>query len=334
MACAQQLARAGHSPTLFERDDRVGGLLRYGIPNFKMEKHHIDRRMEQMVAEGVTFKTSTNVGVDVTVEQLKKDFDAIVLSGGATHPRDLPLPGRELEGVHFAMEFLTQQNKVCEGDTIDNQIMATGKHVVVLGGGDTGSDCVGTSNRHGAASVTQFELMPRPPDERADAAQPWPYWPMVLRTSRSHEEGADRDWSIDTVRVEGNDKGEVTKLHAVRLEWTTDESGRHKMQEIEGSAFELRADLVLLALGFLGPEKPGLVEELGVELTERGNVKAGDDYQTSVPGVVAGCDLRRGQSLVLWAIWECREAARGVDAYLRGEKSKLLSSPHVNPLTL
>ena len=332
MACAQQLARAGHSPTLFERADRIGGLLRYGIPNFKLEKELIDARMKQMEAEGVVFKTSTNVGVDITVEQLKKEFDAVVLSGGATQPRDLPLPGRELKGVYFAMEFLTEQNKVCEGDTVPNQIHAGGKRVVVLGGGDTGSDCVGTSNRHGAASVHQFELMPRPPEERNDE-MPWPYWPMIMRTSSSHEEGADRDWSINTVRFSGDGDGNLKKLHGVRLNWVTDEQGRRRMEPIAGSEFEMDVDLVFLALGFLGPEKGPLLEDLGVELTERGNVKADEEYRTSVPGVFACGDLRRGQSLVVWAIWEGRECARGVDLYLRGE-TDLMASPHTAPLVL
>ena len=332
MACAQQLARAGHSPTLFERADRIGGLLRYGIPNFKLEKTLIDARIKQMVAEGVVFKTNTNVGVDVTVEQLQTEFDAIVLSGGATDPRDLPLPGRELKGVHFAMEFLTQQNKICEGDTVLRQIHAGGKRVVVLGGGDTGSDCVGTSNRHGALSVHQFELMPRPPEQRNDE-MPWPYWPMIMRSSSSHEEGAERDWSINTVRFSGDEEGNLKKLHGVRLNWITDEQGRRRMEPIAGSEFELDVDLVFLALGFLGPEKGRLLEDLGVELTERGNVKADAEYRTTAPGVFACGDLRRGQSLVVWAIWEGRECARGVDLYLRGE-TDLPASPHTAPIVL
>lgn len=332
MACAQQLARAGHSPTLFERANRIGGLLRYGIPNFKLDKSLIDARMQQMEAEGVVFKTNTNVGVDVTVDELKKSFDVVVLSGGATQPRDLPIPGRELKGVHFAMDFLTEQTRVYQGDAIPNQIHAGGKNVIVLGGGDTGSDCVGTSNRHGAKSVHQFELMPRPPEMRSDD-MPWPYWPMIMRTSSSHEEGAERDWSINTVRLSGDDKGNLTKLHGVRLQWTPVEGGRPKMEPIKGSEFEMDVDLVFLALGFLGPEKSGLLEDLGVELTDRSNVQANDEYETSVPGVFACGDLRRGQSLVVWAIWEGRECARGVDAYLRGE-SKLLSSPDTAPIAL
>src|SRR5512139_1369974 len=252
LACAQQLARAGHLVTVFERADRIGGLLRYGIPDFKMEKHLIDTRIRQMEAEGVTFKAGVNVGVDVTTEQLRRDFDAIVLATGATKPRDLPVPGRELDGIHFAMDFLPQQNKVVAGDRVPNQLTATGKHVVILGGGDTGSDCLGTSNRHGALSVHQFELLPQPPDART-ADMPWPYWPMILRTSSSHEEGVIRDWSINTKRFLGAN-GKVTELEAVRLEWSQGNNGRPQMKEIPGSEFRLKADLVLLALGFLGPE--------------------------------------------------------------------------------
>jgi glutamate synthase (NADPH/NADH) small chain len=316
MACAQQLARAGHAVTLFERDDRIGGLLRYGIPDFKMEKWLIDRRMEQMAAEGVTFRAGVHVGVDVTGDDLRRDFDAVVLSTGATRPRDLPVPGRELEGIHFAMEFLPQQNKVGAGDRIEDQILATGKRVVILGGGDTGSDCLGTSNRHGATSVHQFELLPQPPIDRPQLS--WPNWPMILRTSSSHEEGVIRDWSINTKRFSGDASGNVRKLHGVRLDWAQD-NGRPVMKEIPGSDFELDCDLVLLALGFLGPESDTIVRQLGCALTDRGNVQAGPDYQTTVPGVFACGDARRGQSLVVWAIWEGREAARGVDAYLMGE---------------
>jgi len=316
MACAQQLARAGHLVTLFERDDRIGGLLRYGIPDFKMEKWHIDRRMEQMAAEGVTFRTGVRVGVDVHADELRRAFDAIVLSCGATKPRDLPVPGRDLRGIHFAMEFLPQQNKVVAGDEVPGQILATGKRVVILGGGDTGSDCLGTSNRQGAVSVHQFELLPEPPKDRPPLS--WPNWPMILRTSSSHEEGVIRDWSINTKRFSGDAHGNVKKLHGVRLEWAQD-NGRPVMKEMPGSEFELDCDLVLLALGFLGPETDTVIGQLGCALTERGNVKAGPDYQTTVPGVFACGDARRGQSLVVWAIWEGREAARGVDAYLMGE---------------
>lgn len=332
LACAQQLARAGHSPTVFERDDRIGGLLRYGIPEFKMEKHYIDARMVQMQAEGVTFRPGTNVGVDFSLEKLKQDFDAVVLSGGATQARDLSVPGRELSGVHFAMEFLTQQNRVCEGDSVANQITAHGKHVVILGGGDTGSDCLGTSNRQGALSVQQFELMPEPPAERT-ADMPWPYWPMILRTSSSQEEGVERDFSINTVKLSGDSSGQVKKLHGVRLRWLKGEKGGSRMENIPGSEFTMDADLVLLAMGFVGPEKGPLLKGLGVQLTERGNVSVDEKYATSVKSVFACGDMRRGQSLVVWAIWEGRECARQVDAYLVGH-TDLLSSPNLSPLVL
>ena len=325
MACSQQLARAGHAVTLFERDDRIGGLLRYGIPDFKMEKWLIDRRTEQMAAEGVTFRTSVRVGVDVTGDELRREFDAIVLSCGATKPRDLPVPGRELAGIHFAMNFLPQQNKVNAGDRVDGQILATGKRVVILGGGDTGSDCLGTSNRQGAVAVHQFELLPEPPKDRPPLV--WPNWPMILRTSSSHEEGVIRDFSINTKAFLGDADGRVRALRGVRLDWQTD-NGRPVMKEQPGSEFELPCELVLLALGFLGPETDTVISQLGCELTERGNVKAGPDYQTTVPGVFACGDARRGQSLVVWAIWEGREAARGVDAYLMGE-TFLPASPEV-----
>jgi len=326
LACAQQLARAGHLVTVFERADRIGGLLRYGIPDFKMEKHLIDRRMEQMGAEGVTFKPNTNVGVDYPVDRLRKEFDAAVLAGGATWARDLPVPGRELKGIHFAMEFLPQQNKVVAGDTVPGQISAKGKRVVILGGGDTGSDCLGTSNRHGAVSVHQFELLPQPPDTRTEDIAPWPYWPMILRTSSSHEEGVIRDWSINTKRFSGDQHGNVKKLHGVRLEWVKGDNGRPVMKEIPGSEFELDCDLVLLALGFLGPEQPGLLTDLGVQLNERGNVAVDQSWMSTVPGVFACGDMRRGQSLVVWAIWEGRECARGVDAFLMG-RTDLPASP-------
>jgi glutamate synthase (NADPH/NADH) small chain len=323
MAAAQQLARAGHDVTLFERDDRIGGLLRYGIPDFKMEKHLIDRRMAQMAAEGVTFKTRVHVGVTVKADELRRQFDAVVLSGGATKPRDLPVPGRQLRGIHFAMEFLPQQNKVVAGDTVPSQILATGKRVVILGGGDTGSDCLGTSNRHGALSVHNFELLPEPPKDRPPHV--WPNWPMILRTSSSHEEGVVRDFSINTKAFLDDGKGNVRALRGVRLEWTTD-NGRPVMKEVAGSEFELPCELVLLALGFLGPEPDTMIAQLGCELTERGNVKVGPDYQSTVPGVFSCGDMRRGQSLVVWAIWEGRECARGVDAYLMGETA-LPTSP-------
>jgi len=325
MACAQQLARAGHDVTLYEREDRIGGLLRYGIPDFKMEKHLIDRRMAQMAAEGVTFKTSVHVGVTIKADDLRRQYDAVVLSGGATKPRDLPVPGRELKGIHFAMEFLPQQNKVVAGDAVSGQIMATDKRVIILGGGDTGSDCLGTSNRHGATSVHQYELLPEPPKDRP--AHVWPNWPMILRTSSSHEEGVTRDFSINTKGFLDDGKGNVKALQGVRLEWTTD-NGRPVMKEVPGSEFEIPCDLVLLALGFLGPEPDTMIAQLGCALTDRGNVQVAPDYQTTVPGVFACGDMRRGQSLVVWAIWEGREAARGVDTWLMGETS-LPSSPEV-----
>jgi glutamate synthase (NADPH/NADH) small chain len=325
LACAQQLARAGHLVTVYERADRIGGLLRYGIPDFKMEKRHIDRRLEQMAAEGVTFVPNAHVGVNVPVDRLRREFDALVLAGGATKPRDLPVPGRELKGIHFAMEFLPQQNRVVAGDHVPDQIVATGKRVVILGGGDTGSDCLGTSNRQGAASVHQFELLPQPPKDRPPFT--WPNWPMILRTSTSHEEGVIREWSINTKRFSGDAHGNVKKLHAVRLEWTAD-GGRPAMREIPGSEFELECDLVLLALGFVGPEPDTMLAQLGVKLTDRGTVWVDEGYQTSVPGVFACGDMRRGQSLVVWAIWEGREAARGVDAYLMG-RTFLPASPEL-----
>jgi glutamate synthase (NADPH) small chain len=324
LACAQQLARAGHLVTVFERADRIGGLLRYGIPDFKMEKHLVDRRMEQMTAEGVSFVTNANVGFDVPTAELRSSFDAICLAGGATAPRDLPIPGRELDGIHFAMDFLPQQNKLVAGDDVSNQISAAGKRVVILGGGDTGSDCLGTSNRQGALSVHQFELLPRPPDTRT-TDMPWPYWPMILRTSSSHEEGVVRDFSINTKRFSG-EAGKVKKLHAVHLEWKQGSNGRPQMLEVPDSDFEIDCDLVLLALGFLGPERGGPIDDLGVKLDERGNVATDRSYMSSVAGVFACGDLRRGQSLVVWAIWEGREAARGVDEYLMGE-SHIPSSP-------
>jgi glutamate synthase (NADPH) small chain len=315
MAAAQQLARAGHDAILFEKADRIGGLLRYGIPDFKMEKSHIDKRLDQMRAEGVQFRTSQHIGVDTPASAILADFDAVILSGGAEQPRDLPVPGRELEGVHFAMEFLPQQNKVVAGEKVDGQITATGKHVVVIGGGDTGSDCVGTSNRHGAASVTQFELLPQPP-EQENKPMVWPYWPVKLRTSSSHEEGCERDWAVATKSFVG-EGGKVKKLKAVRVEWKDG-----KMQEVPGSEWEMKADLVLLAMGFTGPVQKGLLEQFGVEKDGRGNVKATTDgngsYQTSVPKVFSAGDMRRGQSLVVWAIREGRQCARAVDEFLMG----------------
>ena len=317
LAAAQQLARAGHSVTVFEKNDRIGGLLRYGIPDFKLEKHLINRRAVQMEAEGVEFRTSTEVGVDISIKSLKENFDAIVLSGGAEEPRRLDIPGAELPGVRLAMEFLTQQNKRNAGDdelraAPRGSLLATGKHVVVIGGGDTGSDCVGTSNRQGAASVTQIEIMPQPP-EKENKLLTWPDWPLKLRTSTSHEEGVARDWAILTKRVQGKD-GQVTGLECVRVEWVDG-----KMQEIAGSEFTLKADLILLAMGFTGPRKPGLLDQSGVALDGRGNVAANTtDYRTSDPQIFACGDMRRGQSLVVWAIREGRQAARAVDEALMG----------------
>ena len=331
LAAAQQLARVGHAVTVFEKNDRIGGLLRYGIPDFKMEKIHIDRRVEQMKAEGVTFRTGVLVGAmpegtkvinwakeTVTAAQLKKDFDAVVLTGGAEASRDLPVPGRDLAGIHFAMEFLPLQNKVNAGDKLKGQLRAEGKHVVVIGGGDTGSDCVGTSNRHGAKSVTQFELLPMPP-EQENKPLVWPYWPIKLRTSSSHEEGCEREFAIATkefVAGEGKESGQVKALKAVRVQW---EGG--KMVEVPGSEQLLPADLVLLAMGFVSPVA-SVVEAFGVTTDARGNAKAhaeaGGGYATNVAGVFAAGDMRRGQSLVVWAIREGRQAARAVDEYLMG----------------
>jgi glutamate synthase (NADPH) small chain len=317
LACAQQLARAGHSVTVFEKSDRVGGLLRYGIPDFKMEKHLINRRCVQMEAEGVTFKTSKEVGVDISFKALTENFDAVVLAGGAEEARGLDIPGAEMTGVRLAMEFLTQQNKRVAGDdelraAPRGSLLATGKHVVVIGGGDTGSDCVGTSNRQGAASVTQLEIMPKPP-EKEDKALTWPDWPMKLRTSSSHQEGVERDWAVLTKRVIG-DGEKITGLECVRVEWVGGQ-----MREIAGTTFVIPADLILLAMGFTGPKKAGLLEQVGVELTGRGNVGADTEtYATNIPGVFACGDMRRGQSLVVWAIREGRQAARSVDEALMG----------------
>ena len=317
LACAQQLARVGHDVVVFEKNDRIGGLLRYGIPDFKLEKMHIDRRIEQMRVEGVEFRVNQHIGVQVSAQKLKDEFDAVVLTGGAEQPRDLPVPGRELQGVHFAMEFLPQQNRIVAGDVVPDQINATGKHVVVIGGGDTGSDCVGTSNRQGAASVTQFEVMPRPP-EQENKPLIWPYWPMKLRTSSSHEEGCQRDWAVATKELTGKN-GKVEKLHAVRVEWKDG-----KMQEVPGSEIEMKADLVFLAMGFVSPTQQ-ILEAFGVEKDGRGNAKAVTEgagyYQTSVAKVFAAGDMRRGQSLVVWAIREGRQAARAVDEYLMGSSS-------------
>ena len=316
LAVAQQLARAGHSVTVFEKNDRLGGLMRYGIPDFKMEKHLINRRAVQMEAEGVTFKTSMEVGVTVSVNSLKENFDAIVFAGGAEDPRKLDIPGAELPSVRLAMEFLTQQNKRNAGDdelraAPRGSLTATGKHVIVIGGGDTGSDCVGTSNRQGAASVTQIEIMPKPP-EMEDKAMSWPFWPLKLRTSSSHEEGATRDWAVLTKRVVGDN--DIKGLECVRVEWKDG-----KMQEVEGSTFTLQADLILLAMGFVGPRKAGMLDQSAVELDPRGNVKANVfEYKTSDDKIWSCGDMRRGQSLVVWAIREGRQCARAVDEALMG----------------
>ncbi len=317
LACAQQLARAGHSVTVFEKSDRVGGLLRYGIPDFKMEKNQINRRAVQMEAEGVTFRTSTEVGVDISMKSLKENFDAVVLAGGAEHPRMLEIPGAELPGVRLAMEFLTQQNKRNAGDDETRAaprgtLTATGKHVIVIGGGDTGSDCVGTSNRQGAKSVTQIEIMPQPPAHE-NKLMTWPDWPMKLRTSSSHEEGVDRDWAVLTKEVVSED-GEVTGLKCVRADWS-----EGQLKEVPNSEFTLKADLILLAMGFLGPRKQGMIDQSGVELTSRGNVDANThDYRTSDDHIYACGDMRRGQSLVVWAIREGRQCAASVDEALMG----------------
>jgi glutamate synthase (NADPH) small chain len=312
LAAAQQLARAGHWVTLFEKADRIGGLLRYGIPDFKMEKHLIDRRIDQMSAEGVEFRTNAHVGVNVPVAEIRKDFDAILLTGGAEQPRDLTVPGRELNGIHFAMEFLPQQNKRIAGDRVDNAeaILATGKNVIIIGGGDTGADCLGTSHRQRAANIYQFEIMPIPPAER-DASTPWPLWPLQLRQESSHEEGGQREWSVATTKFTGDEHGNVKKLHAIRV------GPAPKFEPIPGSDFTLDADLVLLAMGFTGPVRNGLIEDLGLALDKRGNVATGEDFESSVPRVFAAGDLRRGQSLVVWAIAEGRQAAASIDASLR-----------------
>ena len=311
LAAAQQLNRAGHNVVVFEKNDRLGGLLRYGIPDFKMEKHHIDRRIEQMEAEGVEFRVNANVGVNVSAEELRNDFDALLLSGGAEWPRNLNVPGRDLKGIHYAMEFLPQQNKRVAGDNVLDQIMATDKHVVIIGGGDTGADCLGTSHRHKAASVNQFEIMPQPPDDRAPST-PWPLWPLQMRIESAHEEGGVRQWSLATTKFTGDEQGNVKKLHGVKV------GPAPKFDPIPGSEFEMDAELVLLAMGFLGPVRNGLLEQLTVELDPRGNVKADENYMSSVPGVFAAGDMRRGQSLVVWAIAEGRKAARGVDQWLMG----------------
>ncbi|MGC4084759.1 MAG: glutamate synthase subunit beta [Vicinamibacterales bacterium] len=320
LAVAAQLNRAGHSVTVFERDNRIGGLLRYGIPEFKMEKRVLDRRLNLLLAEGVVFRTNANIGVNVPVEELKAQFDAIVLTGGATRPRDLPVPGRELKGVHFAMEYLTQQNRRNEGDHVPDAeaITAKGKHVVIIGGGDTGADCLGTAHRQGAASVHQLELLSRPPESRTDA-NPWPTWPNIFRVSSAHEEGGERLYSISTQRFSG-ENDQVTTLHVCHVEMVQ-KDGRTEFVQVPGSEFELKADLVLLAMGFTGPETEGMLKRLGVKLTERGNVWRDERWMTSVPGVFTAGDMQRGQSLIVWAIAEGRSAARAVDEYLMGRST-------------
>ena len=331
LACAQQLARAGHAVTVFERADRVGGLLRYGIPDFKMEKWRLDRRIEQMAAEGVGFKTGVNVGLDFPAERLLAEFDAISLCGGATQARDLPIPGRDLKGIHFAMDFLPLQNKRVAGDRVtdDPFFHAKGKHVIIIGGGDTGADCLGTVHRHGCASVHQFEIVPRPPDSRAPV-NPWPQWSNVFRVSSAHEEGGIREYQINTKRFIGED-GRVTALETVRVEMKTD-NGRPTFVEVPGSEKLFPADLVLLAMGFVGPERKGMLEGLGVELDRMGNVKANANKQTSIPKVFTAGDMTRGQSLIVWAIAEGRHAAQAIDEFLMGRSDLPKPLDHGNHL--
>ena len=318
LAAADQLNRAGHSVTVFERADRIGGLLRYGIPEFKLEKRLVDRRLAIMEQEGVVFRAGVNIGVDMPASELRREFDATVLCGGATAPRDLPIAGRDLGGVHFAVDYLTQQNRRCEGDEVPAAefISAEGRHVVIIGGGDTGADCLGTVHRQGALSVSQFEVMPRPPDARA-ADNPWPQWPAIFRTSAAHEEGGERLYSVSTERFLGDAAGRVTAIAAVRGEMVR-EAGRVRFVPLPGSEFEVKTDLVLLAMGFLGPERGGLLSELGVRMTDRGTVWRDAHWMTSEAGIFAAGDLQRGQSLIVWAIADGRSAARGVDAYLMG----------------
>ena len=327
LAAAQQINRAGHWVTVLERADYIGGLLMLGIPDFKLDKHVVNRRVQLMADEGIEFRTGINVGVNYPVSELLQEYDAVCLTGGSTHARDLPVPGRELDGIHLAMDYLPQQNKLLAGEEIDasEHITAEGKRVVILGGGDTGADCLGTAHRQGAEVVYQFELLPEPPEERRDD-NPWPQWPMILRTSPAHEEGGIREYNILTKSFTGRN-GQVEKLHAVRVEWTTGEDGRFVMNEVPGSEMEVETDLVLLAMGFLHPEHEGMLTDLGVELDPRGNVKVDENKMTSISGVFAGGDMARGQSLVVWAIAEGREVARGVDEYLVGSSSLPRSMP-------
>ena len=320
LAAAAQLNKAGHWVTVFERSDRIGGLLRYGIPDFKLEKHVIDRRTRIMEQDGIVFRTNAHVGVNVSAKHLKDEFDAVVMCGGASAPRDLPIPGRQLKGIHYAMEFLPQQNKRVAGDRIfSGEIMATEKNVLVIGGGDTGSDCVGTSNRHGAKSVTQIELLTKPPLTRHDN-NPWPLWPMVLMTSSSHEEGVERKWAILTKEFLGDNNGRLTGLRVVEITWGVNAQGKMGFEEIAGTERVVPCELALLAIGFVGAEKHGLVDELKLELDERGNIRT-ENYMSTVEGVFAAGDVRRGQSLVVWAISEGREAARAVDTWLMGSSA-------------
>jgi glutamate synthase (NADPH/NADH) small chain len=321
LAAAAQLNRAGHTVTVFERDDRIGGLLRYGIPEFKMEKRVLDRRLDLLVEEGVVFQTNAHIGVNVPIGELKAQFDAIVLAGGSTRPRDLQVQGRELTGVHFAMDYLTLQNRRNEGDTVSDGefISAKDKHVIIIGGGDTGADCLGTAHRQGAASVHQLELLSQPPDTRIDG-NPWPLWPNIFRVSSAHEEGGERLYSIATQKFTGDSQGRVTTLHASRVELVNTD-GRVEFRTVPGSEFELKADLVLLAMGFVGPEKPGMLDALGVKMTERGNVWRDERWMTSVPGIFTAGDMQRGQSLIVWAIAEGRSAAHAVDEYLMGKSN-------------
>jgi glutamate synthase (NADPH/NADH) small chain len=318
LATADQLNKAGHAVTVFERADRIGGLLRYGIPQFKLEKEYLDRRLQLLTEEGIEFRTRVNVGIDLPVEELKAQFDAVVLAGGSTAPRDLPVPGRELRGIHFAMEYLTLQNRRNEGEEVEDAafITAKGKHVVIIGGGDTGADCLGTAHRQGAASIQQFELLPRPPDVRAES-NPWPLWPNIFRVSSAHEEGGERLYSIFTERFTGDAQGRVSTLHTRRVEGVT-VSGRMEFKPVPGTEREVKAELVLLAMGFVGPEKHGMLDTLGVKMTERGNVWRDERWMTSVPGVFTAGDMQRGQSLIVWAIAEGRSCARAVDVYLMG----------------
>ncbi len=327
LAAAQQLNRAGHSVTVFERDDYIGGLLMLGIPDFKLSKDVVRRRVDLMSQEGITFRTGINVGVNYSVDELLSQFDAVCLTGGSTHARDLPVPGRELSGIHLAMDYLPQQNRIQAGETIapEERITAEGKRVVILGGGDTGADCLGTAHRQGAELVSQYELLPEPPKERG-WDNPWPQWPNILRLSGAHEEGGIRDYDILTKSFSGSN-GRVERLHAVRVEWTAGENGRYNMEEVPGSEFEVETDLVLLAMGFLHPQHEGMLTQLGVELDARGNVKIDKDRMTNIPGIFAGGDMARGQSLVVWAIAEGREAARSMDLYLMGHTQLPRSLP-------